>query len=395
MLKYGDFKKMKIFFIGKVDPWSSLPCGIRGYILGILKPFLRRKIDITIVGTTTAVYNSKDFGFTFIDVLEGNKKLLKFQAFFNIALYFKSLRLKSQGFFSDFDIIHAHRIDLALPFVFFKKPVICTLHGKATEQAFNKHGTIIFLILVIIERLVISRIDFMIAVSKDIQDYYIQKFPWISDKITVINTGVDTSIFKPRDKNINRFKFGFGPEEKIILYLGRFHEEKNLTLLITSFDHLVHSHKFQARLVLVGEGDERDRILDLIREKNLERMVSILKPIADSEVPEIMSCADVFGLSSVIEGFPLVILQALASDIPVVSTDVGEVSRVVIDNMTGFLVRDFSSETFADRLHTVLVNTERFRGKCVTIARNYTWENVADKTIEVYLNVLAKRSKQI
>jgi glycosyltransferase involved in cell wall biosynthesis len=383
---------MKILFVAKIDPWCSGPCGIRGYSFGLLKPFVKRKIDITIIGSSVAAHYVKDPRFLFVNIVKGYQKLSKLQVFFDIALYLKSFVLKHRGFFSDYDIIHVQRIDHAIPFVFMNKPVICTLHGKASEQALDKHGIIIYNSIKIIERVVLSRIDFAIAVSSEIEHFYTHKFPWISDKIMVINNGVDTEVFKPVDKSIIRKKFGFDQHEKIILYTGRFHKEKNLNLLISSFDYLINSGKFPARLVLVGEGETSDQILDLIREKNLESNVSILKPVADTEVPEIIGCADVLGLSSITEGFPLVILQALACDIPVVSTDVGEVSKVVINDVTGFIVQDFSCVTFADCLKNVLMNPDKFRGNCVAIARNYTWETVADKTIDIYQNVITKRS---
>jgi len=163
-------------------------------------------------------------------------------------------------------------------------------------------------------------------------------------------------------------------------------------LLISSFDRLIHINNCSARLVLVGEGETKGQILDLIQEKNLENDVSILEPVPDSDVPEIMCCADVYGLSSTVEGFPLVILQALACGIPVVSTNVGEVPKVVLNNLTGFIVDDFSDETFAEKLNTVLLNPDMFGENCVATARNFTWECVADKTIEIYNNVLARRS---
>jgi L-malate glycosyltransferase len=385
------FENMKILLVGDIDPWSSKPCGIRGYVMGLLKPFLDNNLDVTLAGTT-AKGGMQDPGFAFVDVLGSNKKFPGSQAFFDLALYTWVIRMRIQTIPAAFDLVHAQRIDLAFPFVFSRTPVVCTLHGKASEQARDKHGLVTGLLVAFIERMVFSRLNHAIAVSEDIGDYYCRKFPSIAGKLTVIGNGVDTGMFRPIDKKIHRNRFGFDPDEKIILYLGRFHEEKNLPLLLAAFDHLVRSHGVQARLVLIGDGGARDQVLGLVREKNLESVVSVMKPLPDEEVPLIMSCADVYGLSSRVEGFPLVILQALACDVPVVSTDVGEVSRVVIDDRTGYLVQDFSIETFADRLRTVLANPERFRGNCAAMASDFTWESVADKTIGIYHDVIAGRS---
>lgn len=385
---------MKILLVAKIDPWSSIPCGIRGYSLGLLAPFLKKKMEVTIIGCSTTTNDSKDAKFSFINVLEGQENLLNLEVFFDIALYIKFFSLMFRGFFSEFDIIHVQRIDQALPFLLLNKSVICTLHGKASDQARDKHGIIAYVIVRIIERIAINRLDHTIAVSNDIKNFYIKKFPHVSKKINVIPNGVDTNVFRPMNRHIARKNFGFDPDENIVLYIGRFHPEKNLKLLITSFYRLIHIHNHPTRLILVGEGKTKGEILDLVRQKNLEEYISIFKPVPDVDVPKIISCADVYGLSSYVEGFPLVILQALACGIPVVSTNVGEVSRVIKDNFTGFIVNDFSCETFADRLNSVLLFPDQFKDNCVATAQNFTWDCVADNTIEIYNDTLTKRSSK-
>jgi len=443
---------MKVLFVGKIDPWCSTPCGIRGYFQGLVKPYFKKGIEVTLMGTSPSPFQDCSRGedpidkrckplflrqllkfvfskvpdgalateplggtqagvlpssrrglelvsvkgsansdvnlFSFVNVSD-REMVSRSQSLFIVALNAKSLVLNMRGFFSSFDLIHVQRIDQALPFIFFNKPVICTLHGKGSEQALEKNGKIVHLVYTLVERFAISRLDHAIAVSDDIYNFYASKYPRSSNKISVIGNGVDTAVFKPRDRQEVRKKYGFSPHEKIILYLGRFHEEKNLKMLVLSFDRLIKAGNLEPlRLVLVGEGNTKNQILEMIRDRNLATKVTILPPVSDSEVPEIICCADVFALTSLVEGFPLVVLQALACGVPIVSTNVGDVHKVVKNDETGLIVDDFSDESFAYCLRRVIENSNRYAANCVRLAHQYSWEEVSNQNIKIYNLVL-------
>lgn len=446
---------MKVLFVGKIDPWCSIPCGIRGYFQGLVKPYFKKGIDVTLMGASPSpsqecsrsedpaikrrkplflrqlrqhlkfefskasagalttepsgrtqarvlpssqrdlelmsVKESSNFSvplFRFINVSD-SELVSHSQCLFIVALNVKSLVLKIQGFFSSFDLIHVQRIDQALPFILFNKPVICTLHGKGSEQALEKNGKIVHLVYSLVERFAISRLDYAIAVSDDIYNFYASKYPRSSNKMSVIGNGVDTAVFKPRDREEVRKKYGFSPHEKIILYLGRFHEEKNLKMLVSSFDRLVKAGSLEPiRLVLVGDGNMKNQILEMIRDRNLATRVTILPPLPDSEVPEIICCANVFALTSLVEGFPLVVLQALACGVPIVSTNVGDVRKVVKNDETGHIVDDFSDESFARCLAKVIENSDKYAANCIRLAHQNSWEEVSNQNIKIYNLVL-------
>lgn len=451
---------MKVLFVGKIDPWCSTPCGIRGYFRGLIKPYSMKGVQVTLLGVSSRALhkclriknptrlndyrslsslihpkfehgttyegvrateslggirerspssyrddlelaspiimdnNSDIRHFSFVNVSQ-HKVFFRSQVLFSVALNIKSLILGIRGFFSDFDLIHVQRIDQALPFIFFNKPVICTLHGKGSEQALEKNGKFVHLVYTVVERFALSRVDYAIAVSDDIRKYYVSNYPWCSDKISVVGNGVDTSVFKPRNKEEMKHKYGFSTHEKIILYLGRFHEEKNLELLLLSFERLLESSDSgDIRLVLVGEGNTEKQISTIIKDRNLTKRVTVLPPVSDAEVPEILCCADVFALTSIVEGFPLVILQALACGVPVVSTDVGEIQRVVKNYETGFLVDNFSAASFADCLKMALINTNILKENAILVAKKNSWDSVAYENIDIYNIVLMRASKQ-
>lgn len=383
---------MKVLFVGKIDPWTLMPCGIRGYFFGLLDPYLKMGLNIKLIGLSSCATpkNEPKASFQFINILGVLRKFANSQAAFIILLYLKSFLFKLRGFFFDVDIIHIQRIDQALPFLFFDKPVVCTFHGKGSEQALDKYGYAVYSIYNWVEKIVASRINHAIAVSEDIKEFYVSRYPGLSEKISVIYNGVDLSIFKERDKSELRARYGFDSKEKMILYLGRFHEEKNLVFLVSSFNELLKNRGMQdARLVLIGEGKTKGQLIELVKKYGIQDKVTFMDSVKDFQVPEIICCADVFALSSRVEGFPLVVLQSLACGIPVVSTNVGDVSKVVINSKTGFVVDEFSEVMFANRLKAVLLNSNIFTKNCIEVAKQNSWDEVAMKNLEIYKKMLS------
>lgn len=383
---------MKILFVASIDPWSKNPSGIRGYFYGLLKQYVNESMDVTLLGYSEhsenkTLYLSK---FNFINVFDKIMFFSSSQILFFIALFLKSMTLSFKHFFSDYDLIHVQRIDLALPFILFtNKPIICTLHGKGSEQALDKNGKIVHELYKIIEKIVSYRLSHAIAVSDDIKNFYILNYPWISDRISVVYNGVDTIIFKPHNKKILRRKYGLTKYKKIILYMGRFHAEKNLEFLISSFDHMIKGKiKFSVNLILVGQGETKESMIKTINEKRLNSIVTIMNPVEDWMVPELINCADVFVLSSIVEGFPLMVLQALACGVPVVSTNVGDVSRVVVNNKTGFIVNQLSIDKFSDQLKYCLENSDSYSEECQKMAYKYSWKNVSNFNLHIYSHLI-------
>ena len=99
-----------------------------------------------------------------------------------------------------------------------------------------------------------------------------------------------------------------------------------------------------ARLLIVGDGEERTAIESLVSELNLGQQVQLLGTRRD--IPQLLAAADIFLLTSVSEGIPLTLIEAMAAGLPCVSTSVGGTAEVVADGKTGFLVRAGDAAAF-------------------------------------------------
>lgn len=147
----------------------------------------------------------------------------------------------------------------------------------------------------------------------------------------VIFNGIPTKHFESKEEKNNVR----GERDLILLHIGRFAPQKNHLLLIESFAQAVQEYP-RMQLWLIGEGTLKPEAESHVREKRLDKKCSFIV-----SVPDIRDClekCDIFALSSDWEGVPLTILEAMAASKPVISTNVGGVSELVRDEVTGILV---------------------------------------------------------
>lgn len=177
-----------------------------------------------------------------------------------------------------------------------------------------------------------------------------EQFPKQSGRFhAVANPYVKQSMIKPQGPvNGQRDK-----SEKLILGVGRFENQKNMAHLIRSFALLEDAG---ARLAILGEGSLKAECERLITELNLEHRVTL--PGFVSDPTPWFHRAQVFALSSVYEGFPAVVLEAMASRCAIVATDCFLSAKTLLSDVpSGFVVEDWAPESYANALHLAL-NTQ-------------------------------------
>jgi glycosyltransferase involved in cell wall biosynthesis len=142
------------------------------------------------------------------------------------------------------------------------------------------------------------------------------------------------------------------------------------------------------KFVLIGDGAERPRIQEHVRQLHLEHNFLFMGRRQD--VPELLSCCDLFVLPSRAEGFPNVILEAMAARLPVVATAVGGVVEIVRDGTTGLIVPPQSPQEMADAVLRILSDRE-FGLKLaeagqVEVRRDFSFERVVQQLQATYSN---------
>jgi glycogen synthase len=205
--------------------------------------------------------------------------------------------------------------------------------------------------------------------------------------VRVVPNGVDPELFRPPKTGERAADGAF-----IILYVGRLHEEKNLDLLLGAIATLRQEGR-DVRLVLGGNGPEQIKLAALSRSLSLEGAIDWLGWQAKGEVPGLYRRADCFVNPSRYEGLPNAVLEAMASGLPVVASDVGGNNDLVHPGETGFLFdltdTDGLRRALA-RLHDDPALRSRMgdRGRTL-VASNYSWLSVAAS----YLDLLGHPEK--
>jgi glycosyltransferase involved in cell wall biosynthesis len=196
-------------------------------------------------------------------------------------------------------------------------------------------------------------------------------------RIDVIRNGVDVSFFEP----------GEPPGLFTILFVGRLIERKGLIYLLEAFAAL-RRREPGARLLLAGEGPQRDALERHCRQAGLESSVRFLGQVERSSLPATYREASVFALPSLEEAMPNAVLEAMAAGLPIIATRTGAIE--LIDG-NGILVDRASSESLERAFEQYLRSPELLRShakRSRELAETLSWGNVARAYREVYARVL-------
>ena len=226
-----------------------------------------------------------------------------------------------------------------------------------------------------------SKADKIIAVSNAAADF-IKRFV-DERKVLVVPNPVDDTFFRDGfcKKTLNE------KEDPTILYVGRLSHRKGLHVLMLAMKHVVEKVP-DARLLIVGKGYTGRFVELLARALGLEKNVKLLDLTYPQQLLWLYKMSDVFVLPSIYgESFGIVLLEAMASGVPVVATDVGGVSEVITDNHTGLLVKRGNSKELANAILKVL-NSPNLSQKLVRKARKevmrYRSHIIAKKIESIY-----------
>ena len=186
-------------------------------------------------------------------------------------------------------------------------------------------------------------------------------------------------------------KFGIADDESVILSVGRFSQEKGHADLIRAVASLrkLTTHKF--KLVLVGDGPERDQLESLANTLGLTDQVVFVGHVSD--VAPYYGIADVLALPSHSEGSPNVLLEAMAAGLPIVATNVGGVPEIASSEKDALLVAPREPQVFATALHRVLTEPElanQLQTNAIDRAAEFSPESYARSLIQIYRELVTE-----
>jgi glycosyltransferase involved in cell wall biosynthesis len=200
-----------------------------------------------------------------------------------------------------------------------------------------------------VNRLLLKRRDRVVGVGEAVRQALIQNEGIPQQRVELIYNGIDLSPFSSdgHDRRIIRQEMGVGANDFVILQVARLDYLKDHATAIRTLARVVSQCK-NARLILVGEGPQRELIEGMIGEHKLAAQVRLLGLRRD--VARLLSAADLFLLTSISEGIPLTVIEAMAAGLPVVSTNVGGVAEIIKEEQTGLLAAAGDDASLAEKV---------------------------------------------
>ncbi|MCD6356468.1 MAG: glycosyltransferase, partial [Anaerolineaceae bacterium] len=190
---------------------------------------------------------------------------------------------------------------------------------------------------------VFSALDKIIVVSDDLKKKLIKEYCVDARKISIILNGVDINKFPTGNKINAREKLGMSIKSSIGVCVARLSEEKNLNILIQAVAKLKEKSPF---IYIIGDGPLKDDLQKIIYHCGVDKRVKLLGPMPHDQIYWWLNASDFFCLPSQREGCPVVIHEALACGVPVISTTVGAIPDLIKDDRFGFLCEPDSVSEF-------------------------------------------------
>ncbi len=291
--------------------------------------------------------------------------------------------------YEDLDLLHVHYAIPHAAIAFMAKQILLT-YGKHIPIITTLHGTDITLVgnnrtFSPVVEFSINHSDGVTAVSNSLaQDTY-SNFN-IEKDIKVIYNFIDFERFKKLDKD--HFRKAISPlGEKILIHTSNFRKVKRVDEVIRIFAAV---HKvIPSKLLMIGDGPERQNLEDLCRDLSLVDHVRFLGK--QDAIEEILAIGDLFLIPSASESFGLSALEAMACEVPVISSNIGGLPEVNLDGITGYLCDVGDHQTMAQRAIELLGDEQKletFRKNALQQARRFDIEHILPEYENYYQHIL-------
>jgi glycosyltransferase involved in cell wall biosynthesis len=335
---------MRIIYLENEDINTNSSGGILTYINNLINYCHKQNIESVFFANGDSGKKDKRFVSLSTDTFQSN-----FQFFLNL---FKSPEIKR---ICKTDIVHVQRSEMVIPLWFrTKSKIVCTLHGGQDRAVYKKKGVFPWLVYFIMQTIGFYLADYLIAVDKKNRDRYCKYYPWIRKKITIIPIGIDIDKFVKKEQSQNgNIKIlqdspNFSNNSETIIFIGRLEPEKNISFLLEVVNEL-NRDQFPVNFLIIGEGSEKSKLESLVENQHLKNVIFIGN-VDNNNLHQFLAISQVLVLSSFFEGSPTVVKEALASNVKVVSFDVGDVGLVLSQIPDGGFIANNSISDFKEKI---------------------------------------------
>ncbi|OYQ62785.1 hypothetical protein B9G53_20345 [Pseudanabaena sp. SR411] len=347
-----DSKKNNILF---ALPWMTTG-GVDTVILQLIRTLKTQGFDVTVCTTSATTSDMGDSTSKYEEVtpkIYNLCKLLKSEIWKELVFYLIESQSVEIIFLSGSTFFYE-----ILPDIKSKFPDI-----KIVDQLYNEFGHINN------NRKYCRFIDMNIAENEAVANCLLLEHQEQSDRVRLINNGVDTNYFNPNTvSNIELVDDSVPKDKFIISFLGRFSQEKCPKLFVEIVNHLKNDDSLY--FVMAGNGNLYHETLEQIKRYRLENKV-YLPGFVDTR--DYLKISNLLVLPSQIDGRPNAVLESLSMGVPVIASSVGGLPKIIKDEYNGFLCASGDIESFVNCIQKVIANKELYLSMRIN-ARKYAVE---------------------
>jgi D-inositol-3-phosphate glycosyltransferase len=255
-----------------------------------------------------------------------------------------------------------------------------------------------------VEKACLETVDCVVATSPQEQKH-LRILVSPQGRTEMIPCGTDIQKFSALPRSEAREKLGIAADAKMVFYVGRFDRRKGIETLVRAVAESQFRHDGNLKLFIGGgsrpgqsDGIERDRIAKIASELGLDNIVVFPGRLDHSVLPYYYAAADVCVVPSHYEPFGLVAIEAMASQTPVVASNVGGLQFTVVPEVTGLLAPAKNDLAFAAAIDRILANPE-WRDQLGAAGRQrveiaFSWSSVASRLSQLYLRLLMQSASK-
>jgi len=397
--------RIKPLIVYPMDPLGNKIGGIQTYIKNFVK-YSPDDFKIEFIGVTSDRDNrpvgkwqkisvcSKEIDF--LPILYVRDENVRTKMPLGLKFTFMLSRHKRQINFKD-TILSYNRIEPSLTLQGIHEKKVLVIHNNTMDILYNKLSEVKWrklpMVYLQMEKRLIPQMNKVFVVRQDVVEFYQKKYPFMAHRFSFLPTWVDQETFSPfvssiRLKQKSEFckKNNCPIDTKLIIFVGRLEGQKDPMLLIDTFGHINRNFP-QSRLLIVGNGLLRKETEQRVFQHGLTNFVSFYGNLQQNEVADLLKISDTFLLTSAFEGMPRSVLEALGCGLPVVSTDVGEVRRVVSDGISGLTCSEREPAIIGDAVLRVLKEDNFSAENCILSIQDYTAKRILKKVYNAYYDL--------
>jgi len=293
------------------------------------------------------------------------------------------------------DVVHVYfGIPSGPPAWLLKKlrglPYVVSLMGSDVPRAEVRKFRYIYPVMKPVLRSIWRNAFAVVANSEGLKEEALETAPDLD--VGVIHNGIDTQRFQPGAGDAAGRENG--PLE--LLTVGRLQEFKGLQYLLPAVKNILDGRPRSLHLAIVGDGPSRVELERLAADLGLGDAVRFVPWVDYAQMPDIYRNADAFLQPSLTEGMPNTVLEAMASGVAIVASDVAGNRDLVKDGRNGFLVEPMSADALTDAISRLVddpAGVRRMGAESRTMAEAMTWRDVAAAYLDIYKRAAESRTQ--